>query len=101
MSIPFLIIFKTFLLSYIITYVILFLHYYMEDIYMKNEIKAAINLKGKSLEGLAKHLNISKQALSNKFYRDSFSGSDLLKIAEYLECDLAFIAAKNKIILVG
>ena len=70
-------------------------------IYMKNEIKAAINLKGKSLEGLAKHLNISKQALSNKFYRDSFSGSDLLKIAEYLECDLAFIDAKNKIILVG
>lgn len=67
---------------------------------MKNEIKAAISLKGKSLEGLASYLGISKQALSNKFYRDSFSGSDLLKIAEYLECDLAFIDAKNKIILV-
>lgn len=67
---------------------------------MKNEIKAAISLKGKNLEGLALYLGISKQALSNKFYRDSFSGSDLLKIAGYLECDLAFIDAKNKIILV-
>ena len=66
---------------------------------MKNEIKAAISLKGKSLEGLALHLGISKQALSNKFYRDSFSGSDLLKIADYLECELAFIDSKSKITL--
>jgi hypothetical protein len=38
--------------------------------------------------------------LSNKFYRDSYSGEDLIKIARFLECDLAFIIdASQKIIL--
>ena len=28
---------------------------------------------------------------SNKFYRDSFSAEDLIKIADFLGCGLAFI----------
>lgn len=66
---------------------------------MNTKIKAAISLKGKSLDGLAKALDISKQALSNKLYRNSFSGRDLITIANYLECELAFIDDKNKIVL--
>jgi len=58
---------------------------------ISKKIKALINLKNKDLEGLANTLGISKQALSNKFYRDSFSADDLIKTAEYLGCDLAFI----------
>lgn len=58
---------------------------------ISKKIKVLINLKNKDLEGLANTLGISKQALSNKFYRDSFSADDLIKTAEYLGCDLAFI----------
>ena len=66
---------------------------------MNTKIKAAITLKGKSLEGLAGALNISKQALSNKLYRNSFSGKDLIIIAKYLDCELALVDDKNKIVL--
>lgn len=54
-------------------------------------IKAALNLKGKDHSSLANYLGISSQALSNKFYRNSFSAADLIKISAFLECDLAFI----------
>jgi len=38
--------------------------------------------------------------LSNKFYRDSFSAGDLIKIADFLGCSLAFIVDDaQKIIL--
>lgn len=66
---------------------------------MRDEVKAMIKLKGKSLADLAVHLGMSRQALSNKFYRDSFSGEDLLKIASFLDCKLAFIDESNKIFL--
>lgn len=66
---------------------------------MRDEVKAMIKLKGKSLAGLATYLGMSRQALSNKFYRDSFSGEDLLKIASFLDCKLAFLDDTNKIYL--
>jgi hypothetical protein len=56
-------------------------------------------LQGKNNKGLAEYLGISDQALSNKFYLDSYSGEDLIKIAAYLECELAFIAGETKIAL--
>ena len=58
---------------------------------VSSKIKALIKLKGKDNAGLAAYLGISKQALSNKLYRDSFSASDLIKISSFLGCDLAFI----------
>lgn len=58
---------------------------------VSSKIKALLKLKGKDNSGLAMHLGISNQALSNKFYRDSFSATDLIKVAEYLNCDLAFV----------
>lgn len=66
---------------------------------MNKKIKAAVSLKNKSLDGLAKEFNISRQALSNKLYRNSFSAKDLCIIANYLDCELAFIDDKNKIVL--
>lgn len=67
---------------------------------ISNKIKALIKLKNKDNAGLAKHLGISTQAFSNKLYRDSFSAADLIKIAAYLECDLAFVVdAAQKFIL--
>ena len=67
---------------------------------ISSKIKALLNLSGKDKAGLAEYLNISKQALSNKFYRDSFSGADLIKISEYTGCPLAFLSDNGaKIIL--
>ncbi len=57
---------------------------------ISSKIKALLNLKNQEQVKLAHHLGISKQALSNKFYRDSFSAEDLIKIADFLCCDLAF-----------
>ena len=56
-----------------------------------SKIKALIKLKGKENSDLARYLEISNQALSNKFYRDSFSAADLIKISTFFGCDLAFI----------
>ena len=66
---------------------------------ISDKVKALLKLQGKSNKGLAEYLGISDQALSNKFYRDSYSGEDLIKIAAYLECELAFITSLSKIAL--
>ena len=66
---------------------------------ISDKVKALLKLQGKGNRGLAEHLGISEQALSNKFYRDSYSGRDLIRIATYLDCELAFIAGETKIVL--
>jgi transcriptional regulator with XRE-family HTH domain len=66
---------------------------------ISDKVKALLKLKGKNNQGLANYLGISSQALSNKFYRDSYSGEDLIKIANYLECELVFITGETKISL--
>lgn len=67
---------------------------------ISGKVKALLNIKGKDHAGLAKHLGISAQALSNKFYRDSFSAADLIKIADYIGCPLAFVVDdEQKIVL--
>lgn len=68
---------------------------------ISDKIKALMKLRGKNKnnKGLAKYLGISNQSLSNKFYRDSYSGEDLIKIAKYLDCELAFVTGTTKIIL--
>jgi len=66
---------------------------------ISDKVKALLKLQGKNNKGLAEYLGISDQALSNKFYRDSYSGEDLIKIAAYLECELAFITGSSKIAL--
>ena len=56
-----------------------------------DKIKALLKLQGKKTEDLAEALGLaSKQALYNKFNRDSFTASDLIKAADFLNCDLNF-----------
>lgn len=67
---------------------------------VSTKVKALLNLSGKDHAGLAAHLGISKQALSNKFYRDSFSAADLVKVAEYTESCLSFVFQDgNKVVI--
>lgn len=58
---------------------------------ISTKIKTLLVLSGKEYAGLAARLGISRQALSNKFYRDSFSAADLVKVADYTESRLSFI----------
>ena len=58
-----------------------------------NKVKALLNIKNLDRSGVANCLNISLQALNNKFYRDSFSTEDLIKIANYAKVTLAFAKA--------
>lgn len=67
---------------------------------LSTKIKALLNLSGKDHAGLAEHLGISKQALSNKFYRDSFSAADLVKVADFTESCLSFVFSDgNKVVI--
>ena len=63
---------------------------------VSNKIKSLLKLKGKNNAGLAGHLGISVQALSNKLYRDSFSAADLIKAAAFLGVELAFIVDERQ-----
>ena len=65
---------------------------------MSNKVKAAAALRGVNNPELATKLNITNQALFNKFNRDSFSGEDLIRIADYLGFNLAFIDDSQRII---
>lgn len=56
-----------------------------------DKIKALLKLQGKRTDDLAVALGLkSKQALYNKFNRDSFTADDLIKAADFLDCDLNF-----------
>ena len=57
-------------------------------------------MKGKKYKELAKLFGISEQAMRNKFARGSFSADELIRIADFLNCQLAFnIDSEQKIIL--
>lgn len=64
-----------------------------------DKIKALLSLKGKKNIELAAHLGISPQSMQNKFNRGSFSAEDLIKVADFLECTLAFEIDNQKIVL--
>lgn len=64
-------------------------------------IKALLSLSGKKQVDLLELLDVSsKQSLSNKFANERWSADDLARIAEFVGCDLAFIAPDgNKIVI--
>lgn len=57
---------------------------------VSTNVKALLSLTGKDHAGLASYLGISKQALSNKLYRGSFSAEDLIKIGNYTGATLCY-----------
>lgn len=54
-------------------------------------VSMALAKCGKRQRDLADPWGVSKSAISNKFYRDSWSASDLVKVAEILGCKLMFV----------
>lgn len=59
---------------------------------ISGKVKGLLSLNGKDHAGLAAALGISTQGLSNKLYRDSFSTEDLITVADYVGCELAFLS---------
>lgn len=56
------------------------------------EIKALLSLSGKKQADLMPLLSMgSKQSLSNKFTNERWSASDLVAIAEFCGCKVAFV----------
>ena len=58
---------------------------------ISNKVKGIMSYKGKKSYELAEYFGISAPAMRNKMSRDSFSAEDLIKIADFLNCKLAFL----------
>ena len=69
---------------------------------VSNQVRALLNLTGKKQIDLQEALGMgSKQSLNNKFSRDSWSAGDLVKVAEFTGCKLAFILPDGERVLLG
>lgn len=67
---------------------------------ISHKVKGLLSLKGKNYVGLANYMGIAYQTILNKFSRNSFSADDLVNIAAFIGCDLAFISEDGtKIVL--
>ena len=58
---------------------------------ISDKVKAVLALAGKKQQDLAQAFGMTKQTMSNKFARDSWSGKDLAKVAELVGGQLAII----------
>ena len=54
-------------------------------------VKALLAIRGKKQIELAELFGMSKQAMSNKFSKNSWFAKDLIKVAELCGCKVAFI----------
>ena len=59
-------------------------------------IKQLMSEKNTTVKNLAELLKINSQSLSNKLYRDTFTFSDVVEIAEILNCDVKIIMRDTK-----
>lgn len=68
---------------------------------VSDTIKELLKVKQVSQVELAEKLGMSKQNINNKFKRNTFSPDELVKIAEILGMQLAFVEGKEKYIING
>ena len=57
---------------------------------VSDKIKLLLIMKGKKYKELAQLFGISEQAMRNKFARGSFSADELIMVADFVGCRLAF-----------
>lgn len=63
-------------------------------------VKGLLALSGKKQLDLAAHFGMSKQSMSNKFSRNGWFGNDLIKIADFCGCKLAFVKPDGQLIII-
>ncbi len=67
---------------------------------VSNKIRSIMKDKNISNKQLAEYLGIQLQSLHNKFYRNTFTVSELIKILDFLNCNLVIESKPDtKIIL--
>ena len=57
---------------------------------VSDKFKGLLSMKGKKYKELAQLFGISEQAMRNKFARGSFSADELIMVADFVGCQLAF-----------
>ena len=57
---------------------------------VSEKVKAILTLNGKKLIELADYFGMTRQSMSNKVLRESWSAKDLVKVAAFVDCDLSF-----------
>lgn len=55
------------------------------------KVKALLAIAEKKQIDLAEHFGMTKQSMNNKISRDSWSAEDLISVADFCGCKLAFI----------
>jgi len=53
-------------------------------------IKALLTLNKRKIIDFAAFYGVTRQSMSNKMSRNSFSAEDLIKAAEFVDCELFF-----------
>lgn len=66
-----------------------------------NKVRAMLNIAGKKPADLSDCLGISTQAVRNKFSRDSFSVSDLIKICDAVGWELQLRSTDGQSVLLS
>ena len=65
-----------------------------------NVVKGLLAIRGIKQIDLAAHFGMSKQTMSNKFARNSWFATDLVKAANFCGCKLAFILPDGQQIII-
>lgn len=58
---------------------------------VSDKVKGLLALSGKKQIDLAAYFGMSKQVMSNKMARDSWSAKDLAKVADFVGCKVGFV----------
>lgn len=66
-----------------------------------NKMRAVLNLSNRKIPDLSSCLGMSDQGVRNKFSRDSFSVSDLIKICDALNCELSVKTQNGQVVYLG
>ena len=67
---------------------------------ISDKVKGLLALSGRRQIELAGVFGMSKQTMNNKISRDSWSGKDLAKVAEFCGCKLAFVLPDGQQIII-
>ena len=58
---------------------------------ISRKIRALLAISGKKQVDLAQYFGMTRQVMNNKLSRESWSAADLIKVADFCDCKIAFI----------
>lgn len=67
---------------------------------VSDKVKGLLALCGKRQGDMATSFGVSKQSMSNKIAKNSWFASDLVKVADFCGCKLAFVMPDGQQIII-